>query len=167
MSVETARRGSVWIDTGPDQPELPPLEDRVRADVAILGGGIVGVTAALLLKEAGKHVVLLEAGRLASGVTGFTTAKVSSQHGMIYSQLRSKFGPGGARTCGGASEGALEGGAGGGGRGGIDCGFRRQASYADGTQGADRAQGEEEAEGAQEAGLPASLVEATPLPYPV
>ena len=167
MSVETARRASVWIDTGPDQPELPPLEDRVRADVAILGGGIVGITAALLLKEAGKHVVLLEAGRLARGVTGFTTAKVSSQHGMIYSQLRSKFGPGGARTYGEANEDALEWIAERVERDGIDCDFRRQPSYAYVTQGSDRSQAEQEAEAAQEAGLPASLVEATPLPYPV
>jgi glycine/D-amino acid oxidase-like deaminating enzyme/nitrite reductase/ring-hydroxylating ferredoxin subunit len=167
MSVETARRDSVWIDTGPDQPELPPLEDRVRADVAILGGGMVGITAALLLKEAGKHVVLLEADRLARGVTGFTTAKVSSQHGMIYSQLRSKFGPAGARAYGEANEDALEWIAERVESDGIDCDFRRQPSYAYVTQGSDRSQVEQEAEAAQEAGLPASLVEATPLPYPV
>src|SRR3954469_15354553 len=167
MSVETARRASVWIDTGPDQPELPPLEDRVRADVAILGGGIVGITAALLLKEAGKHVVLLEANRLARGVTGYTTAKVSSQHGMIYSELRSKFGPDAARTYGEANEAALAWIADRVQRDGIDCDFRRQPSYAYVSQGADRAQAEQEAEAAQEAGLPASLVEETPPPYRV
>ena len=98
MSVETAKRTSVWVDTGPEQRELPRLEASVDADVAVLGGGIVGITTALLLQEAGARVVLLEANRLAHGVSGYTTAKVSSQHGMIYDQLRSSFGTGGART---------------------------------------------------------------------
>ena len=41
-----------------------PLDGDVTADVAVIGGGIVGITTALLLHEAGARVVLLEAGRL-------------------------------------------------------------------------------------------------------
>src|SRR5829696_10347200 len=138
MSVASAQRTSVWVATGPPQPELPELDGEVRADVAVLGGGIVGITTALLLKEAGMRVVLLEANRLARGVTGLTTAKVSSQHGMIYSQLRSKFGPGGARTYGAANEAALEWIAGRIERDGIDCDFRRLPSYAYMSEGSGR-----------------------------
>jgi glycine/D-amino acid oxidase-like deaminating enzyme/nitrite reductase/ring-hydroxylating ferredoxin subunit len=167
MSVESARRTSVWIDTGPEPPALPRLEGNVTADVAVLGGGIVGITTALLLSEAGMRVVLLDANRLACGVSGFTTAKVSSQHGMIYAQLRSSFGAQGARTYGEANEAALAWIADRVEQDGIDCDFRRQASYAYLGPGADRAQAEREAEAAIEAGLPAALVDETPLPYPV
>jgi Rieske Fe-S protein len=80
----------------------------VDADVVVIGAGIVGVTTALLLQEQGAGVVLLEANRVGHGVTGHTTAKVSSRHGMIYARLRSRFGAEAARTCGRANEAALE-----------------------------------------------------------
>ena len=103
MSGATTRRASFWIDTGPPQPVFGQLDEDVTADVAVIGGGIVGITTALLLQEQGARVVLLDAGRLACGVTGHTTAKVSSQHGMIYAHLRSRFGADAARTYGRAN----------------------------------------------------------------
>jgi glycine/D-amino acid oxidase-like deaminating enzyme/nitrite reductase/ring-hydroxylating ferredoxin subunit len=165
VSASAARRTSVWIDTGPPQPPFPQLEEDVGADVVVIGGGIAGITTALLLTEAGASVVLLEAGRLACGVSGHTTAKVSSQHGMIYARLRSRFGTEGARTYGEANEAAIDWIARRVERDGIDCDFRRRPSYAYVT--GDRSQAEAEAEAAAEAGLPASLVDTTPLPYPV
>jgi glycine/D-amino acid oxidase-like deaminating enzyme/nitrite reductase/ring-hydroxylating ferredoxin subunit len=157
------KRTSVWVDTGPEQRERPPLDRDVEADVAVVGGGIVGITTALLLQEEGVRVVLLEANRLACGVSGFTTAKVSSQHGMIYADLRSRFGPRGAATYGAANQAALEWMAD---RArGIDCDWRRRPSYA--YVNDDRGKAEREAEAASEAGLPASLVEDTGLPYDV
>ena len=160
------RHSSVWIDTGPEPPALPRLEGSVEADVAVLGGGIVGITTALLLKEAGVRVVLLEADRLARGVSGYTTAKVSSQHGMIYARLRSRFGADGGRIYGAANEAALAWIADRVEHDGIDCDFRRRASYV--YLGRRRpSDAEREAKAAIEAGLPASLVEDTPLPYPV
>jgi glycine/D-amino acid oxidase-like deaminating enzyme/nitrite reductase/ring-hydroxylating ferredoxin subunit len=167
MSVADARRTSVWVDTGPAQPAFPELDGDVCADVVVLGGGIVGITTALLLEEAGASVVLLEADRLAGGVSGSTTAKVSSQHGLIYARLHSTFGAEAARTYGAANEAALAWIAARVERNGIDCDFRRQASYAYVTSTAQRAKAEREAAVAAEAGLPATFVEATPLPYPV
>jgi glycine/D-amino acid oxidase-like deaminating enzyme len=156
---------SLWIDTGPAQESRPPLEEDVRAEVAVLGGGIAGITTALLLVEAGAEAVLLEAGRLAQGVSGYTTAKVTSQHGAIYSRLRSKHGANVARTYGQANEAALgwiaeriEG-------DGIECDFRRQPAYLYTSEASSRGKLEKEAEAAVDACLPASLVEETPLPY--
>ena len=159
------RHTSVWVDTGPQPDARPRLEANVDADVAVIGGGIVGITTALLLQEAGARVVLLEAGRLAGGVSGYTTAKVSSQHGMIYERLRSEFGAASARTYGAANEAALAWMADRVERDVIDCDFRRRASYAYLGPDADRSDAEREAEAALAAGLPASLVEETPLPY--
>ncbi len=167
MSVRTVKHESVWVDTAREQPALPRLEEHVRADVVVIGGGITGITTALLLKEAGVRVVLLEAGRLARGVSGYTTAKVSSQHGLIYARLRSMFGPDAARAYGSANQAALEWIARRVREQEIDCDFRRRASYAYVSRGGDRSQAEDEAAAAAEAGLPAALTESTPLPYDV
>ena len=167
MSAGAATGGSFWLQTAPPQPSFPQLDRDVEAEVAVIGGGIVGVTTALLLQEAGADVVLLEANRLGHGVTGHTTAKVSSQHGMIYAQLRSKFGSEAARTYGEANEAALRWIAERVQRDPIDCDFRRRESYAYVTSSSSRAKAEDEADAAREAGLPATFVEATPLPYPV
>jgi glycine/D-amino acid oxidase-like deaminating enzyme/nitrite reductase/ring-hydroxylating ferredoxin subunit len=167
MSVARPRHSSFWIDSGPPQPDFPELDKDVRTDIAVIGGGIVGITTALLLVEAGVRVVLLDANRVARGVSGHTTAKVSSQHGLIYAQLNAKFGSDAARTYGAANESALrwisdrvE-------RDGIECDFRRQSSYAYVTSSSKRSELEEEVSAACAAGLPASLVEETPLPYRV
>ena len=99
---------SLWVDTGPAAPELPQLDRDVDADVAVIGGGIVGITTALLLKEAGARVVLLEADRLGLGVTrphdgqGLLAARVDLRRGCA-----SRFGADGAATYGAANEAAL------------------------------------------------------------
>jgi glycine/D-amino acid oxidase-like deaminating enzyme/nitrite reductase/ring-hydroxylating ferredoxin subunit len=156
--------GSVWLDTAPDAPEHPRLTRDVEADVCVVGGGIVGVTTALLLHEAGVRVVLVEANRVGHGVTGHTTAKVSSQHGLKYAQLRSRHGAEAARLYGTANQEALEWIAARVARDGIECDFRRRSAF---VYGDDRAQIDDEARAAQEAGLPATRVDATPLPYAV
>jgi glycine/D-amino acid oxidase-like deaminating enzyme/nitrite reductase/ring-hydroxylating ferredoxin subunit len=165
VSRVAAKHESFWIDTGPPQPEHPALEEDVRAQVAVIGAGIVGITTALLLAEAGVDVVLLEANELARGVSGHTTAKVTSQHGLIYDRLSSSFGAETARTYGKANEAGLdwiaervE---------GIDCDFRRRPAYAYATDESKRSKVEAEAKAATAAGLPVTLVESTPLPYPV
>ena len=159
--------GSVWIETAPALPERPELEEDARADVAVIGGGIVGITTALLLAESGASVALLEADRLGRGVTGHTTAKVTSQHGLIYSRLRSRFGADGARAYGQANEAALAWMADRIERDGIECDFRRRPAYAYATSAAERRKAESEAEAAEEAGLPAWFTNATPLPFDV
>jgi glycine/D-amino acid oxidase-like deaminating enzyme/nitrite reductase/ring-hydroxylating ferredoxin subunit len=167
MSVAVSRSASFWIDSGPPQPSFPRLDEDVHADIAVIGGGIVGITTALLLKERGADVVLLDANRLACGVSGHTTAKVSSQHGMIYSRLRSRFGVDGARAYAEANETALRWIADRVERDAIECDFRRRSSYAYVSSPSARSTAEDEAQAASEAGLPASLVDTTPLPYPV
>jgi glycine/D-amino acid oxidase-like deaminating enzyme/nitrite reductase/ring-hydroxylating ferredoxin subunit len=154
--------GSIWLETAPPQPERPRLERDVTADVAVIGGGIVGVTTALLLQEAGASVILLEANRIGHGVTGHTTAKVTSQHGLMYEQLRGRHGADAARAYGAANEAALGWVAARVSADAIDCGWRRRASYVHSPK---RSQIEREARAAAGAGLPATLVESAPLPY--
>jgi len=160
-------KGSVWIETGPAQPRFAELDSDVRADVAVVGGGIVGITTALLLTEAGAQVALVEGDRLMHGVTGHTTAKVTSQHGLIYDRLRSRFGADAARTYGEANEAALDWIAQRVERDGIDCDFRRRVAYAYATSSSERSKIESEARAASDAGLPAWLSDTAPLPFEV
>jgi glycine/D-amino acid oxidase-like deaminating enzyme/nitrite reductase/ring-hydroxylating ferredoxin subunit len=69
-----------------------PLKENISADVTVIGAGITGITAAYLLAKEGLSVALLEAGRVIGGTTGFTTAKISSQHGLIYQDLIKQHG---------------------------------------------------------------------------
>ncbi|MBE7003314.1 MAG: FAD-dependent oxidoreductase [Ruminococcaceae bacterium] len=73
-------------------PAFPRLEERLRADVAVVGGGMAGILTAFSLKRAGLRTVLLEEGRLAQGVTARTTARVSAQHGLFCERLMRDFG---------------------------------------------------------------------------
>ena len=98
---------SFWIDTTP-RTNFPTLQDNTAVDVVILGGGIVGLTAAVLLKRLGKTVAVIEARRVAEGVTGHTTAKVTSQHRLIYDTLIKEHGERKARLYGEANEAAID-----------------------------------------------------------
>jgi glycine/D-amino acid oxidase-like deaminating enzyme len=73
-------------------PEYPALNTDINVDVAVVGGGIAGVSIAAELTRAGRTVVLLEADRFGPGVTGQTTAKVSALHGAIYHRLSGRRG---------------------------------------------------------------------------
>lgn len=66
---------SLWIDTSP-ATDYPDLRGEEEADVAIVGAGITGITAAWLLAKAGRSVVLVERGRIAMSETGHTTAHI-------------------------------------------------------------------------------------------
>ena len=84
---------SYWIaSTKESTISYPALKENVKADVIVVGGGITGITSAYLLNKEGLSVILLEAGRLARGTTGHTTAKITSQHNLIYDKIIKQFG---------------------------------------------------------------------------
>jgi glycine/D-amino acid oxidase-like deaminating enzyme/nitrite reductase/ring-hydroxylating ferredoxin subunit len=133
----------------------------------VLGGGITGLTTALLLKQAGVSVAVVEAGRVACGVTGYTTAKVTSLHGLTYAKLRSTFGEQGARVYGEANQAGLELIASLVEELGLDCDFERLPAFTY-TEDPQRVSAiEEEVEAARQAGLPASFSTDIGLPFPV
>src|SRR4051812_34616295 len=98
---------SLWLATTPET-NYSALADSLSVDVAIVGGGIAGITTALLLKQAGASVAVIEAGHIAESVTGNTTAKVTSQHGLIYDHLVNQFGADGAQIYADSQEAAFE-----------------------------------------------------------
>src|SRR5215211_8890615 len=145
---------SFWIETTP-RTNFPTLQSNTAVDVAVLGGGIVGLTAAVLLKRLGKTVAVIEARRIAEGVTGHTTAKVTSQHKLIYDTLIKDHGEEKARLYAEANEAAID-------RieafvneKSIDCDFRRLPAYVYAESREMVPQLEAEVEAAQKVGLPA------------
>ena len=57
-------RGESYWNATAEAPDFPALTDAIEVDVAIIGGGIVGVTAARLLKDRGAKVALIEGRRV-------------------------------------------------------------------------------------------------------
>lgn len=68
-------------------PRYPRLSGDAYVDVAVIGAGITGVTAAVLLKEAGSTVALVDLAAIGHGATRYTTAKLTVGHGLVYDDL--------------------------------------------------------------------------------
>ncbi|MGO4192801.1 FAD-dependent oxidoreductase [Arthrobacter sp. YAF17] len=161
---------SLWTATGGAATYASLDEDAAASlgvDVAVIGGGIAGLTAALALKRAGRTVAVLEAARVGTGVTGNTTGKVTSLHRLAYTDLAARHGVGTAATYGQANEAAIEHIADVVAAEGIDCGFRRVANYTYAESVSALALVREEAALAGRLGLPASFTDDVPLPFAV
>jgi glycine/D-amino acid oxidase-like deaminating enzyme/nitrite reductase/ring-hydroxylating ferredoxin subunit len=157
---------SFWIDSTPET-DFPDLIDNQLVDVAIVGAGIAGLTAATLLKRTGLSVAVIESKGVAKGVSGHTTAKLTSLHQLIYAELIDKFGEEKARLYGESNEAAIAQVAALVEEEQIDCDFSRQSNYtyADTTDQLSKIVAEVEA--AKKLGLPASLVQETSLPFAI
>ena len=165
MQALPAKPESLWLATS-QAGSYPALESDLSADVAVIGAGITGLVTAALLQREGLDVVVIDQHGLGTGVTGHTTAKVSSLHGLTYSRLRSSFGEDAAHAYGAANERGIELIEQLAGEHSIECDWRRRANYTYAASDGDRSKVEDEATAALEAGLPASFVEDVPLPYP-
>jgi len=77
---------------------FPSLDSDLTTDVLIVGAGITGVTAAYVLAKEGVQVTVIDGSKIVSGTTGFTTAKITAQHGIIYDDLLQTFGKTKARA---------------------------------------------------------------------
>ena len=153
---------SLWSATTPES-DFPALQGSISVDVAVVGGGVTGLTAATLLAAAGARVALVEARHIATGTTGNTTAKVTSLHRTIYASLIERFGEEQSQLYADANQAALE-------RivslaqeRSIECELRRLPAYtyASSAEGVSEIQAEVEA--ARRLGLPASYTEDVPL----
>ena len=95
----------IWL--ADNKTAYPPLRGRQQAEAVVIGGGLCGVTTAYLLVLGGMNVMLLEADRLGHGSSGHTMAKVTAQHGLIYSRLKKQWGREVAKAYAASQTGAL------------------------------------------------------------
>ena len=158
---------SPWLSDLHDRPPRPRAVGDVRADVAVVGGGITGLTVALALARAGREVVVLEADRLGFAVTGNTTAKLTPLHQLVYAELTDRFDGATARCYAQANVEAIRWIAATVADEGIACDWRQQRAYtfAQTEDGLERVRREVGA--AVDAGLDARFETDTPLPWRV
>ena len=155
---------SLWIDTTP-KTNYSSLSGEVTADVAIVGGGITGITAAYILATAGKSVVLVEKGRLAMSETGHTTAHIIEATDADYRDLIKDFGEEAARQNTeairvaiafiGSLVDSLK----------IDCGFKAVDGYLYTEAEEDVEYLQRQQEFLRKAGIETEWVDEVPLPF--
>lgn len=157
---------SIWVGTS-SQSSYSVLQEELSVDAVVIGGGITGLTTALLLLRGGLTVAVVEADRISSSTTGYTTAKLTSLHGLTYASIVETHGEEAARRYGEANQAAIEKVSELVTQNRIECDFERMPAY---TYAEDRgrvAEIEKEVEIAQRLGLPASFVSQADLPFEI
>lgn len=134
-------------------------------DVIVIGAGMAGILTAYYLKQEGKSVLVLEGDKIASGQTRGTTAKITSQHDIKYSNLVKTMGHLAAWSYAHANQDAIEeyekliselk----------IDCGFQRCSAYLYSQTNTEELRAE--AEAAKSLGIDAFFTTETELPFSV
>lgn len=99
---------SLWMADGQSNRRGLEFAGRAETDTVIVGGGLAGVLCAYLLGERGIDSVVVEATEAGMGVTRNTTAKITAQHGLIYSKIEKQYGLAAAKQYFGANQEALE-----------------------------------------------------------
>ncbi|HLT04478.1 MAG TPA: FAD-dependent oxidoreductase, partial [Pseudomonas sp.] len=164
MDALSAKPDCCWSATAP-RSDFQRLAGISECDVVVVGAGIVGLSAALSLCEAGKAVMVLESREVGRQVTGRSTAKITTQHGLIYRHLIDSVGRPLAQAYADANREALAtirhwvqsl---------GIDCDYQPQPAYAYACSPEGRTAIEREAEAARSLGLTAQVLDKAPLPF--
>jgi len=167
MGSRAEHNPSLWVRTTTDAPTFGALDHDIAVDVAVVGAGIAGLSAARMLVGTGASVAVVDAGPVCAGVTGYTTAKVTALHTLIYAKLRKDFGPERTAAYAAANLAALAAIADLVTADGIECDLEAAPAFTYTLD--DRQVGaiEQEVDAAQDAGLTASVTTDTELPYPV
>lgn len=159
---------SIWRDTT-DLPTFPTLSEDISTEVAVVGAGITGITTAYLLTKAGYKVTILEAGEILSGTTGFTTAKITAQHGLIYQHLLKHFGEENARLYYDSNSKAMEWIINTAEELNLSCGMKRESAYLYADAGDEKTlkQLQQEYEAYEKLGLPGEWLDNVSIPLMV
>ena len=99
---------SFWLDSISMNNSFMKLDKDIDTEVCVIGGGIFGITCAYYLSKQGIDVTVLEQGKVCEKVSGYTTAKITSQHNLIYKYLIDSVGEEQAKQYYKANEKAIE-----------------------------------------------------------
>ena len=164
--MTTTADHSLWLDA-PAPASYRTRRRELEVDVAVLGGGITGITTALLLKRGGARVAVVEAARVGSGVTGANTAKVTALQSTVLTAIRRRHGQDAAGVYAEASRAGVEQVAALAAEEGIECDLARRPAFTYAAEEGELSAVQAEHDAARAAGLPTELVDDVDLPYPV
>jgi len=82
----------LWESTAPAAPPAPPLRERIEVDVAVIGAGFTGLSAALHLAEGGRSVAVLEAAEIGFGASGRNVGLVNAGMWVLPEALPQRLG---------------------------------------------------------------------------
>ncbi len=158
---------SLWIETTKNQINLKSLEKDENTEVCVIGAGMFGLTTAYYLTQQGKKVIVIEKGEIGEKVSGNTTGKITSQHGLFYDHLISDYGVEYARKYLDVNEQAIsrikeiidkE---------QIECEFKNKSAYVYTTKQDEIIEIEKEVDAVRKIGKDAQIVTKTDLPFKV
>ena len=159
---------SLWLNSIQNKTKFNKLEKDISTDVCIIGAGIFGLTCGYYLTKQGYNVVILEKEPyIASKTTGHTTAKITSQHNLIYKYLVDSLGVSMAKQYLYANQDAIE---------NIykiieeekiECDFERQDSYVYTNNSYELEKIKLENEAVNSLGFTSKFITSTPLPFNV
>jgi glycine/D-amino acid oxidase-like deaminating enzyme len=167
MNATTSERGfeprSLWTATS-ERLDFPRLDRDLEVEVCVVGAGMAGLSAAVMLARAGRRVAVVDNGSFGRGATAATTAHLSNAIDDRYLEIERLHGPDQARLAAASHTQAIE-------RieelvrsEGIDCSFERLDGFLFRPRDDDRVDLEAELEAARRAGVPGvELVRRAPL----
>lgn len=165
-TYDQLRSKSYWLDST-YETNYPTLEKDIKVDIVIIGGGITGITTALLLNNEGFKVALIEANKIVQGTTGYSTAYITSQHDIIYNKLINNIGVKKAKQYADANEGAIDFIESMVKKYNIDCDFSRLPAYIYTTDESHKDTIRAEAIAAKSLGINAKYIENLNLPFSI
>ena len=99
---------SYWIKSEKNKEKYNKVEKNIETDICIIGGGITGISTAYYLTKENLKVTVLDMGKIGFQTTGNSTAKITSQHGLFYKDLKDSKGEDFARLYYDANEDAIK-----------------------------------------------------------
>lgn len=155
---------SLWSSTATTHA-YPELTSNLEVDVLVVGGGLTGLTAAMLLVEDGLRVALVEARTIGRGVSHRSTVHATEMIDAGYARIESEFGREGARIVAASSRAAIETIAQLARSLAIACGVERRPGYLFTEKDGDVSRLRDEHDAARRAGLASDLLPEAPLPF--
>lgn len=153
---------SYWLDSV-EPIKYPSLEEDINVDIAIIGGGLAGIQIAYQLSQESLKIAVFEGNYVGHGASAYTTAKITSQHHIIYNKLIKQLGVELAQQYASANEAAI-------GEikrivdnNNIDCDYNTQAAYVFAQKEENLKEVQAEVEAATSLGIEASYVEDLPF----
>lgn len=163
-------RHSYWHETADNKIENKFNKDRINGssyDVLIIGAGLTGLNTAYLLKDSRLKIGIIEASTIGYGVSGYTTAKITVQHELIYDYLIDSFSLEEAKKYLKANEEGLrlykeiiE-------KNNIQCDYREQTAYVYAVTEQEQDKIKKEQEAYKKLGIDSFYTDSVPMPLQV